>query len=204
MIALGTQPGDNERLVAAFQEGTRDEASVIGELWERNKALVHQYAWKYKRRMPGNFDYDDLIQEGYFALRDAARRIDLSRGFKFTTVLVYALRGRFGYLQAARGLIRISCNPGHEGDKDRARQIQALMGINPSLVAHDVGISRWETEEDVNSLVGKLRGRDAGIVREVMSGRNMSEIAREQGISKQMVNFIYHRAIRKLRAMVEG
>ena len=70
----------NEELAAAVKAGRED---LITELWEqcvnyiRYQASRWALAWKGKRH---DFDYDDFVQAGYFALLQAVEKWEPGRG----------------------------------------------------------------------------------------------------------------------------
>jgi RNA polymerase sigma factor FliA len=68
-----------------------NEAKKKEELILSCMPLVKRMARKYARNAT---DFDDLVQEGYLGLVEAAERFDSERGFKFSTFAMYRIRGR--------------------------------------------------------------------------------------------------------------
>ena len=81
---------DNEELVTAIRNGA-DYQNNMERLYLQNKAIM----FKTARRYEAFADIDDLMQEAYFALDNAVNMYDNTCGAKFTTYLVYHLKGTF-------------------------------------------------------------------------------------------------------------
>lgn len=81
---------ENEELVTAIQSGA-DRQQNLELLYIRNKGFMLERARKYAAFA----DIDDLMQEAYFALENAADTFDSSRGVKFITYLCYHLKAVF-------------------------------------------------------------------------------------------------------------
>lgn len=80
----------NEELVAAIQNGA-DRQQNLERLYIQNKGFMLEKARKYSAFA----DVEDLMQETYFALENAADTFDSSRGVKFITHLYYHLKAVF-------------------------------------------------------------------------------------------------------------
>ena len=81
---------DNEELVTAIRNGA-DRKSNMERLYLQNRAIM----FKTARRYAAFADIDDLMQEAYIALDNAVNMYDNTCGAKFTTYLVYHLKGTF-------------------------------------------------------------------------------------------------------------
>ncbi len=75
------KPRSNEAIVQAIQQGQ----DCMEELYSQNIKLLHYIANRYSA------DHDDLIQEGYLALREAAIHYDLSSEVPFSQYVIYWL-----------------------------------------------------------------------------------------------------------------
>lgn len=62
---------------------------AVEVLLENNTALVWSRARRYKSRNPHSPDLDDLVQEGYIGMLNAASKYDPTRDNKFSTVAFY-------------------------------------------------------------------------------------------------------------------
>lgn len=70
-------------------------AFALGQLWEVNKSFVRRQLWQwYEKNKPvadnAGLSFEDLVQEGYFAVNYAAKHYRAEQG-SFTTYLSYAL-----------------------------------------------------------------------------------------------------------------
>lgn len=83
----------NEELALKIQSGC-DE--YIPELWEQIAAFVEWRAMKYLAEYPSHYQdlKDDLVNEGYFAMLEAAKGYDREKG-TFLTYLSYHLKTCF-------------------------------------------------------------------------------------------------------------
>lgn len=81
---------ENEELVAAIQNGSNRQQN-LERLYIQNKGFMLERARKYAAFA----DVEDLMQEAFFALENAADTFDSSRGVKFITHLYYHLKAVF-------------------------------------------------------------------------------------------------------------
>ena len=86
------QQATNAALAALAAAGN---TFALGQLWEVNKGFVRRQLWQwYEKNKPvadnAGLSFEDLVQEGYFAVGYAAKRYSAEQG-SFTTYLSYAL-----------------------------------------------------------------------------------------------------------------
>lgn len=83
----------NEDLATRIQAG---EDALTFQLWEQCKSFIckQAYRWAKAWKDRADFDVDDLIQAGYFALCDAVSNFQAERG-SFITLLDMSLKTRF-------------------------------------------------------------------------------------------------------------
>ncbi len=72
----------NEELVALIQNGRDD---LKGQLCEQNRGLVYHIA----RKLSGMEELEDLLQDGYIGLLEAAERYEPDKGAKFSTFAIH-------------------------------------------------------------------------------------------------------------------
>lgn len=72
-------------------------------LVENNKRLVYKIARRFKTNP---FDFDDLVQAGLMGLYKAARRFDVTKGFKFSTYATHFILGAIKDEIAKKSLIK--------------------------------------------------------------------------------------------------
>ncbi|MCD7937787.1 MAG: sigma-70 family RNA polymerase sigma factor [Tannerellaceae bacterium] len=86
----------NEQLVLRIQSGEDPEGEYILKLWQQNQGLIRMIAAKYA----GYAELDDLQQEGYIALCNAARLYDPDRGASFSHYAKYWIKqGMIRYVE---------------------------------------------------------------------------------------------------------
>ncbi len=86
------QQATNAALAALAAAGN---SFALGQLWEVNKGFVRRQLWQwYEKNKPvadnAGLSFEDLVQEGYFAVDYAAKHYSAEQG-SFTTYLSYAL-----------------------------------------------------------------------------------------------------------------
>lgn len=92
----------NEELVALIKDG-KNKTDHLAALWEQNQYFVAKMA----RRYSGIVETDDLMQEGYLALCDAADKYDPAVGVKFLSFATYCIKSRFMRYVSSQGSIRV-------------------------------------------------------------------------------------------------
>ncbi len=95
----------NEALALRVQKG---DFAAAGPLWRGVQRLVYGFASRFfvQHRAAcasAGVEPDDLRQESYFAVCDAARDYDPAKGWRFTSYLPLHLRDRFNALLGFRG-----------------------------------------------------------------------------------------------------
>ncbi len=121
---------DNEQLVARIRAG-EDVADNMLALWQNNRGMVGKLAREYGY----GAEREDLEQEGYIALCDAAGHYDASAGVPFINYAVYWIRQRMRrYVENCGGVVRI---PAHMADSVRkykraVREYVAVVGRKPT------------------------------------------------------------------------
>lgn len=94
----------NEKLAIEYQQG---DNAALSALWERTEKLIYKLCHHFYNR---NVDrctshgvvLEDLFQESFFALADAARAYKKDKQYKFTSYLNYPLKNRFNALIGVR------------------------------------------------------------------------------------------------------
>lgn len=86
------QQATNAALAALAAAGN---AFALGQLWEVNKGFVRRQLWQWYEKNQtvadsAGLSFEDLVQEGYFAVDYAAKHYSAEQG-SFTTYLSYAL-----------------------------------------------------------------------------------------------------------------
>jgi len=92
----------SEELVRQIQAGV-DTADNMAALYNQNRGLIYTIARKYKAYE----DMDDLMQEGYLGLYDAAEHFDPAAGASFGTYAAYWIRQRIQRYLHSQGSVRL-------------------------------------------------------------------------------------------------
>ncbi len=138
---------DNEQLAARIQAG-EDVANNMLALWRNNRGIICRMARKYGRGV----EQEDLEQEGYIALCDAAAHYDAGEGVPFVNYAAYWIRSRMRrYVENCGGMVRI---PVHAAEsvqryKRTVREFAALYGREPTdeETGALLGVGREKLEE---------------------------------------------------------
>lgn len=93
----------NEDILLLIQgEAGADPAErvrLIDQLYQQNSGMIRKQADIYSR--VSDFDFDDLVQEGYFALLGAVSAYDPGKGYQFIAYLRNALK--WHYIRLVKG-----------------------------------------------------------------------------------------------------
>lgn len=108
---------DNEQLVTRIQGG-ENEAENMLQLWKQNKGFIAMIA----RRYSAGAEMEDLEQEGYIALHEAAQHFDPDRGASFISYAAFWIKRRMRICADNSRTVRLSFNAG-----DEVRQYQKIM-----------------------------------------------------------------------------
>ncbi|MCD8089277.1 MAG: sigma-70 family RNA polymerase sigma factor [Clostridiales bacterium] len=81
----------NEDLIKRLQtegKGAARASAVLSELWGQNIKLIKKTVSDVTGLYQGNGGFDDMLQQAYFGLYNAAYAFDTESGLKFSTLLV--------------------------------------------------------------------------------------------------------------------
>ena len=201
------QQATNEALAALAAAGN---TFALGQLWEVNKGFVRRQLWQwYEKNKPvadnAGLSFEDLVQEGYFAVDYAAKHYDPERG-SFTTVLSYALMHQIRSATCGEHYRIIETSEGKRVQAS-ANPLNNCTSLDATLDSEDDGSSTlgdlqpdpaaaqaFQTAEDdlyteelhaaLEEALNKLTPRQADIIRRhYFGGKSFAEIAREDGTS---------------------
>lgn len=99
----------NEQLVICIQAG-EEVADYMAQLWQQNQGIIGKLAGKYSHLA----EEEDLKQEGYFGLWEAAWRYNPKEGAKFITYASHWIRQKMVRYIHNNGTVRI---PVHENER---------------------------------------------------------------------------------------
>ena len=217
------QQATNTALAALAAAGN---AFALGQLWEVNKGFVRRQLWQwYEKNKPvadnAGLSFEDLVQEGYFAVDYAAKHYDPERG-SFTTVLSYALMhqirsatcGEHARVIATEDGRRmaVSANPlnecssldapldaDDEGSSTRGEIIEDPAASQAFQTAEDE-IYNEELHDALEEALSKLADREADVLRRrYYEDKSLRRVGEEIGVHAERVRQIEAGAFRKLR-----
>lgn len=132
----------NEQLIARIQAG-EDIADNMFKLWQNNRGIIGKLAGKYSYRA----EEEDLKQEGYIALCDAAEHYDISAGVQFISYATYWIKQRMQrYIENCGSTVRI---PTHA--------VESIRKYNKVIREYTVLYGRDPTEKEISALLGVSR-----------------------------------------------
>ena len=220
------QQATNAALAALAAAGN---TFALGQLWEVNKGFVRRQLWKwYEKNKPvadnASLTFEDLTQEGYFAVSYAAAHYSAEQG-SFTTYLNYALLkqirtatcGEHARVVATEDGRRVaaSANPLNECDSldvrfDESDEGSSTKGETIEDPAATQAFQRAEddiyTEELHTALETAmsqhLTEREANVLRRrYYDGKTLQAIGKELGVRGERVRIIEGKAIRKMKGL---
>ena len=81
----------NEQLIEKIRTSQDDKQELLLQLYEQNKPLIRKVIQPYLRKHAA-MDEDDLMQEAYFGIIEAADHYDQNKGALFATYMTYWIR----------------------------------------------------------------------------------------------------------------
>ena len=220
------QQATNAALAALAAAGN---TFALGQLWEVNKGFVRRQLWQwYEKNKPvadnAGLSFEDLVQEGYFAVDYAAKHYNEEQG-SFTTYLSYALLKQIRTAtcgEHTRGVttddgrrVAVSANPlnecisldvrldeSDEGSSTKGETIEDPAATQAFQTAED----DLYTEELHNALedamTKHLTEREAHVLRRrYYDGQSLQAIGEELGVQRERIRQIEWKACRKLSGL---
>lgn len=194
LLALAAQGGDRQRLE---------------ELWRNVERYIR---WTARRRLHltgvlAGAEFDDLIQEGYFALVEAVENYDPEKG-GFLTILAYKLLTKFAEMQGLRA--------GHDALNRAAVSLDAPIGEDgdavqmadfipdPQAEAELDGVNERIFQSQLQQALTKALDALPPNRREVVKARffeskTLKQVGLENQISPERARVLEFEALRQLR-----
>lgn len=224
--AKNDQQATNAALAALAAAGN---TFALGQLWEVNKGFVRRQLWKwYEKNKPvadnAGLTFEDLTQEGYFAVSYAAAHYSAEQG-SFTTYLNYALLkqirtatcGEHARVVATEDGRRVaaSANPlnecgsldvrfdeSDEGSSTKGETIEDPAATQAFQRAED-DIYTEELHTALETAMSQhLTEREADVLRRrYYAGQTLQAIGKELGVRGERVRIIEGKAIRKMKGL---
>lgn len=224
--AKNDQQATNAALAALAAAGN---TFALGQLWEVNKGFVRRQLWKwYETNKPVadnvGITFEDLTQEGYFAVDYAAKHYSAEQG-SFTTYLSYALLKQIRTAtcgEHARVIatedgrrVAVSANPlnecssldvrldeADEGSSTKGETIEDPAATQAFQQAED-GVYTEELHTALETAMTQhLTEREADVLRRrYYDGQTLQAIGEELGVRGERVRIIEGKAIRKMKGL---
>lgn len=199
------QQATNAALAALAAAGN---AFALGQLWEVNKGFVRRQLWQWYEKNQtvadsAGLSFEDLVQEGYFAVDYAAKHYSAEQG-SFTTYLSYALLkqirtatcGEHARVIATKDVRRVavSANPlnecssldirldeSDEGSSTKGETIEDPAATQAFQTAED-DLYTEELHNALEEALSHLAAKQADVVRRhYFEGQTLKEISQEDG-----------------------
>ena len=220
------QQATNAALAALAAAGN---TFALGQLWEINKGFVRRQMWQWYEANRAIADgaglaFDDLVQEGYFAVDYAAKHYSAEQG-SFTTYLNYALLSQIGKATCGEHKRSMTTEDGRRVAVS-ANPLNNCTSLDASLDGEDKGggtrgetipdpaaTQAFQTAEDdlyteelhnalEDAMTKNLTDREAHVLRRrYYDSQTLRVIGEELGVRGERVRIIEGKAIRKMKGL---
>lgn len=206
-MALEETENTPEEIVEMIKQG---DLSLAPKLYEQTKAIISFVIWREWRRdhirsgaAARGMEIDDLLQEGYFMMIEAARHYDGSLGTKFSTYLYARVRASVKTITARRKIDETVSiyEPFDADDADRA--------LEDVIADPSAGRDFDEIEDrdycerlrsDLEDSIRELPDDQATVIRgKYLERRLVKDLAEDLKIAEGRVGIIEERALHELR-----
>ena len=182
------------------------DTTAYNSLWEANVRLVAYVAGQYlslvERR--GSVSLDDLIQSGYIALYKTVKAFDPERGMKFSTYAVFFIKKE---IRRCLGIFNDKREPADTAfslDVPLKTSYDSSVKLGDTVAAEYEGdrLEASEIKEAVRAAVGRIADETIrSMIREYYwTGKTITQIAEDYGVTKSAIGQRLHRGYSILRA----
>lgn len=203
-----------------IMQGKAGDTAATNALWERHQNFIRQQMAKIYAKNKGladrvGIDRDDLIVEGWFAVRDAVRRYDPSKRMAFLTVLGWSIRATATkVLTTSRGKLLRDEN----GKQTRVPADPLNYALSSDLPLEDdtdntiadvyadptVNLEQdFENEQNRRAVMAALYSLKSNhrriLEQRYRYNRTLQEIADDRGVSRQSVNIQEKAALKNFK-----
>lgn len=207
-------------IVDAIQSGNKDE-KLTEQLWNQIEKFIRMMARMYYSGLTDScgIEIEDLVQNGFFAMLDALKTYDKTRGCSFLTWLGYYLKKSFS---DCAGLKTYLNNDGKqrkrksfidncisldaslsEDDSDEDSLLDVTPDERDDIADTENRIYKEELHNAQEKLLATIPKREAELIRQIYyEGKPLAHIAKSEGITQSRVGQIRNNALRHLRSSV--
>ena len=201
----------NEELALAIQSG---DVSLYDTLWKQIERLIHTKCLKWYTRSQERFtrlgvDYDDLVQECYFAMVEAVEAFDPESGLKFTSYLNFPIKKRLNAISNNRTSRQkndptLSCTSldievGAEGDCPLGELIPDETARIPFEAIEQQDWNR-ALQEAIETVLDTLTENQQEVIRlRFYEDKSLIEISEETGRSRERIRQIQEQSLKAMK-----
>ncbi len=192
----------NEQLAELIGQGGNDE--LIPLLWEKVRRLVYMQCDRIYRRTPERFNSHgveawDLKQEAYTAFLAAVKAYDAGKVYKFTTYLPLHIKKAVRRILAGNDALNRAGSLNELIGEDEDTERQDLIPDEHSTEPFD-DVEQESVYAELHAVVDELPEQESAIIKDhFFSGKTMTLIAKESGLSVERIRQVKNSALRRLR-----
>lgn len=200
----------NEELALRVKAG---DSEAVAALWEQTKKLAYQFANRFYIRSMAScasagVTLEDVKQEGFLVVLDAARAFDEAKEFKFTSYISFHAKNRFNALIGIRGGAGkklLNCADSLDdlipGTED-VTIADSIPDENAAQAFEDAEqeMYRWQLHGAMEQALGTLDEQQEETIRSrYYQGMTFEAIAQQEGLSREQVRQLVAKGLRGLR-----
>lgn len=198
----------NEELALAFQQG---DSKALDCLWEANQGLFSMLCFKYYRKFGDvcqrcGVQLEDLQQETFLALREAAQSFNIAKGKKFSTWVGWyvkkhflAVCGLIGHKRPLNETVSLDIPTGEDGESQLS-DFQPDPGAEEAFDRAEQSIYQQQLHDALEKAFGELPADRGDVMRQhFFNGLTLKKIAGQMECSPNNVSIKKEKAIKQLR-----